>query len=397
MSDVALADPLMNTYNRFPLTIVRGKGSVVWDDKGKQYLDFTSGIGTCNLGHVPEEVKTAVSHQLEELWHCSNLFYIRAQETLAALLTARSFGEQVFFCNSGAEANEAAVKLARKYAENRKGAASKEVITFTHSFHGRTLATLTATGQDHVKEGFAPLPEGFRHLPFNCPESLEEIDGAQTAAVLLELVQGEGGVSPADSDWVKELQAKCRKENILLMVDEVQTGMGRTGTLFAYEQYGITPDVMTLAKGLGSGFPIGAVVANRKAAAGFGPGTHGTTFGGNPLACTAGAATLEIMTGNGIPEQAMTAGKRLKTDIEAWCGEFGEIREVRGKGLLLGMELNGEAAEVVREARQEGLLILTAGKNVIRLLPPLTVSQEEAAKAVNILQTIFERRKETSG
>ncbi|TMW72553.1 aspartate aminotransferase family protein [Alteribacter natronophilus] len=386
----------MNTYKRIPLTITRGRGSYVWDETGRKYLDLTSGIGTCSLGHVPDRVKTAVASQLEELWHCSNLFHIPAQEKLASLLAENSFGDQVFFCNSGAEANEAAVKLARKHAREVKGAGATEIVTFTRSFHGRTMGAMTATGQDHVKEGFSPLPEGFSHIPFNCSESLKGIDVEKTAAVLLEPVQGEGGVIPSDPAWIRELEEFCRKHNILLMTDEVQTGVGRTGSLFAYEQYGITPDVMTLAKGLGSGFPIGAVVAGSKAAASFGPGTHGTTFGGNPLACTAGIATIEEMIEKGIPEKAMACGNRVKEKLNRLAEELTEVTEVRGKGLLLGLELEVEAADIVTEARENGLLVLTAGKNVLRLLPPLTISPEEADRAVSVLEDIFRRREATA-
>src|SRR5699024_8617833 len=284
-------DPIMNTYGRFPITLVKGKGSYVWDEDGKKYLDYSSGIATCNLGHVPDAVESAVQEQLSELWHCSNLYHIPAQEKLAKALVEHSCGDQVFFCNSGAEANEAAIKIAKKYGHEVLKQDSPLIITFNNSFHGRTMATLSATGQEKIQNGFAPLTPGFAYLPFNEESALEELVEKQPAAVLLELVQGEGGVIPADAAWVKKLATICKENYILLMIDEIQTGMGRTGKLFAYEHYGIEPDVISLAKGLGSGFAIGAIVAKQHVSNVFSAGTHGSTFGGNPLASTAGVAT----------------------------------------------------------------------------------------------------------
>src|SRR4051812_28662700 len=243
-NSISLTSPVMATYGRFPVTLVKGKGSYVWDDQEKQYLDFTSGIATCNLGHVPEVVKEKLEEQLQNLWHCSNLYNIPNQQELAALLAANSCGDQVFFCNSGAEANEAAIKLARRYANKVKGSGTAEVVTFEQSFHGRTLATLTATGQEKIQQGFAPLMPGFSYLPFNDEAALEQLITLKPAAVLLELVQGEGGVIPANQQWVTKLAQLCKENDILLMVDEIQTGIGRTGTLFAYEQYSIQPDVI---------------------------------------------------------------------------------------------------------------------------------------------------------
>src|SRR3954454_23634698 len=291
-NSMSLTSPVMATYTRFPVTIVKGKGSNVWDNQGNKYLDFTSGIATCNLGHVPDAVKEKLEEQLQNLWHCSNLYNIPNQEQLAALLAANSCGDQVFFCNSGAEANEAAIKLARRYANKVKGKETPEIVTFQQSFHGRTLATLSATGQEKIQQGFFPLVSGFSYLPFNDEEALELLYTIEPAAVLLELVQGEGGVIPANQEWISKLAKICKEREILLMVDEIQTGIGRTGTLFAYEQYGIEPDVISVAKGLGSGFPIGAIIAKAKAAKAFEPGSHGSTFGGNPLATAAGVATI---------------------------------------------------------------------------------------------------------
>ncbi|WP_409273885.1 acetylornithine transaminase [Neobacillus sp. SCS-31] len=376
---------LMQTYSRFPISLAKGKGSHVWDTDGNKYLDFTSGIAVCNLGHVPDQVKNEVQKQLDQLWHCSNLYHIPAQEELAKLLVENSFGEQVFFCNSGAEANEAAIKLAKRYARKIKGNDSPEIITFRQSFHGRTMATLTATGQEKIQDGFSPLLPGFRYMQFNDMASLGEIKESNACAVLLELVQGEGGVIPADPAWVKELEAICREKGILLMIDEVQTGIGRTGTLFAYEQYGIVPDVISLAKGLGSGFPIGAIIAGSEAAKGFEPGSHGSTFGGNPLAATAGLATVKAMLGGGVLEKAAGLASYLDEGLAELKAKHSVVKEIRGLGLLKGIKIDGNALDIVKTAIEEGLLILTAGPDVIRILPPLTASKEEADQFLDIL------------
>ncbi|MGP4080737.1 acetylornithine transaminase [Pseudalkalibacillus sp. R45] len=382
--------PLMKTYNRFPITLEKGKGSHVWDQEGNKYLDFTSGIATCNLGHVPDVVKERVDAQLEKLWHCSNLYHIPEQEAVAELLVKHSCGDQVFFCNSGAEANEAAIKLARKYAREMKGEEEAcEIVTFNQSFHGRTMATLSATGQAKIQDGFGPLLQGFRHLPFNDVDALPQLPSDQTCAVLVELVQGEGGVIPADADWMQQLEDICKANGILLMVDEIQTGMGRTGTLFAYEQYGIDPDVITVAKGLGSGFPIGAVIAKGKVGEAFGPGTHGSTFGGNPLASSAAFATVNHLVSSDVINETFILGHYLKNQLEQMKGAFADIKEVRGKGLLLGIEINGKAISVVEKARAKGVLILVAGPNVVRILPPLTTSKEEIDAFVEVMKEVF--------
>jgi acetylornithine/N-succinyldiaminopimelate aminotransferase len=379
--------PLMETYNRFPVTLVKGKGSYVWDDQAKKYLDFTSGIATCNLGHVPEAVQTKLEEQLKNLWHCSNLYHIPNQEELASLLVKNSCGDRVFFCNSGAEANEAAIKLARRYAQKVEGTDAYKVVTFEKSFHGRTLATLSATGQEKIQHGFLPLVQGFQYLPYNDLASLEEIYIIQPAAVLLEMVQGEGGVIPADPEWVQKLAAICQEKDILLMVDEIQTGMGRTGTLFAYEQYGIEPDVISVAKGLGSGFPIGAIIAKEKAAKGFEPGSHGSTFGGNPLATAAGVATVtELLK---ITNQVMELADYLDTQLEKLKNKFSMIKDIRGKGLLKGLVVEGCALEIVQKALAHQLLILTAGPDVVRILPPLTASKDNVNEFITTLEKVF--------
>ncbi|MCM3764847.1 acetylornithine transaminase [Neobacillus niacini] len=387
---ISQLSPVMPTYSRFPVTLVKGKGSYVWDDKGTQLLDFTSGIATCNLGHVPEPVKAKLEEQLQNLWHCSNLYNIPNQEQLAALLTANSCGHQVFFCNSGAEANEAAIKLARRYANKVKGNGSSEVVTFKQSFHGRTLATLTATGQEKIQQGFAPLMPGFSYLPYNDIEALDELESKKPAGVLLELVQGEGGVIPADPIWVQKLAQICEQQDILLMVDEIQTGIGRTGTLFAYEQYSIEPDVISIAKGLGSGFPIGAIIAKEEAAKGFEPGSHGSTFGGNPLATSAGLATLSHILESNVLTNANEMASYLDLQLEGLKQKYDFIKGIRGKGLLKGLVVETDASAIVKKAIDQNLLILTAGPNVVRILPPLTVTTDEINEFTIKLEKTFQ-------
>jgi acetylornithine/N-succinyldiaminopimelate aminotransferase len=382
--------PLMTTYNRFPVTLVKGKGSYVWNEEGNRYLDFTSGIATCNLGHVPEHVKQKLEEQLQNLWHCSNLYNIPAQEELAATLVENSCGDQVFFCNSGAEANEAAIKLARRYAQKTKGTNKFHIVTFQQSFHGRTLATLSATGQEKIQQGFLPLMPGFRYLPYNDIDALNDIPTEETSAVLLEMVQGEGGVIPADSAWIQQLAKVCKENNILLMVDEIQTGMGRTGTLFAYEQYGIEPDVVSVAKGLGSGFPIGAIIAKGEVAQAFDPGSHGSTFGGNPLAVTAGLATVQYILSTNLLENVKELTEFFYAQLKALKGKFSIIEDIRGKGLLIGLVVPGKAVEIVQKAIAQHVLILTAGPDVVRILPPLTSSKEEILEMIVVLEDIFQ-------
>lgn len=380
---------LMATYARFPLTLVKGKGSYVWDDQGKKYLDFSAGIATCNLGHVPDVVKEALEKQLGTLWHCSNLYHIPVQEKLASILTENSCYDQAFFCNSGAEANEAAIKMARRYAQKVKGTEKYEVVTFNHSFHGRTLATLSATGQEKIQQGFKPLLEGFRYLPYNDMAALDQLVQENTCAVLLELVQGEGGVTPADPEWVQELVKRCQENDILFMVDEVQTGMGRTGTLFAYQQYNVEPDVISLAKGLGSGIPIGAILAKAEVAQAFDNGSHGSTFGGNPMSATAGLATVEYMLSEGIVRRSAELGAYLQDRLIELQHTFPMIEEVRGKGLLQGFVIKEKAASIIKAAREKQVLILTAGPDVVRILPPLTTTKEEIDHMISVLKEIL--------
>lgn len=387
MSIIAAPLHLMNNYARWPISLVKGQGNQVWDDQGKQYLDFTSGIAVTSLGHVPPKVTAKLHEQLDTLWHCSNLVHVPQQAILAEKLSRLSGLDQAFFCNSGAEANEGLIKLARRYAQKIKGTDRFEIITFAQSFHGRTLATLTATGQDKVKDGFAPLPQGFVTVAYNDLEAVKSAITDKTCGIMLELIQGEGGVHPAEEAWVKGLRALCDEHGLLLLIDEIQTGIGRTGTWFAFQQYGVKPDAISLAKGLGSGFPIGAVVATKEVAEAFAPGTHGTTFGGNPLATTAGIATLEAMEEANILQQVAKVHALLVQELEQLkAAHPDKVVTVRGKGLLLGVELTVPAAGAVNYAREKkGVILLTAGPNVVRLLPSFITTEAEVKQAVAAL------------
>jgi acetylornithine aminotransferase len=369
---------LFNTYARWDVEIASGNGTKVTDTNGNQYLDFTSGIGVCNLGHCHPEVVKPVQEQLTKLWHTSNLFQSSLQEEVAELLVKHSCGDLVFFANSGAEANEAAIKLARKYSGKSK------IITFIQSFHGRTLGTIAATGQDKVKTGFGPLLETFVHVPFNDIEAVKEAIDRNTAAVMLEAVQGEGGVIPADPAFLKALEQLCRDHGVLLIIDEVQTGIGRTGKPFAYQHYGISPDIMTAAKGLGNGMPVGAMIAKEKLGAAFGPGSHASTFGGGPLAMTAAKAVLNIVFQEAFLQEVEEKGHYLAAKLTEMRLEG--LSEVRHKGLMIGLEFNGDVGRLAANLRKNGLLALQAGPRVLRMLPPLTVTYEEMEEALEIIQ-----------
>jgi len=383
------ASALFPTYARFPIALVKGQGSWLWDDQGNKYLDFMCGLAVTNLGHVPAQVKEALVKQLDELWHVSNLFGIPGQEEAARLLTANSHAGAVFFCNSGAEANEAAIKLARRYNKNVLKNGRYEIITFKQSFHGRTLATLTATGQDKVKDGFDPLPPGFVTVPLHDEQALREAITDKTAAIMLEMVQAEGGIITVDPAFVKTIVRLCEAHGLLLIVDEVQTGMGRTGKLFAFQHYGIEPDIFTLAKGLGSGFPVGAMLAKAGLAEAFGPGSHASTFGGTPIAMAAVKATIETMLAENAPQRAAESGEYLKSRLKEKLAGSPIVREVRGLGLIVGIECAEPVAGFVSEIHRRGLLVVTAGPNVIRLLPNLLVTREEIDLAVDILAGVL--------
>ncbi|WP_347550172.1 acetylornithine transaminase [Pseudalkalibacillus hwajinpoensis] len=372
---------IMKTYNRLPITAIKGEGSFLYDENGTEFLDFTSGIATCNLGHQPESVKKKVTEQLDLLWHCSNLYHIPKQQELADLLTDKSSFDEVFFCNSGTEANEAAIKLVRKWS------GKDSIVTFTKSFHGRTLGSLSATAQPNLQEGFGSMLEGFYYFPYNEFDSLAKIEELKPAAVMFELVQGEGGVRQADKEWIAQLVKICQANNILLVVDEVQTGIGRTGTLFAHEQYDFEPDIMTLAKGLGSGFPIGAMLAKGSIAKAFGPGAHGSTFGGNPLASSAAVETVKEV--SSLLKHVNSTSDYLIKELQHLAEHHSSISEVRGLGLLIGVEVK-EAASYVTKLRDKGVLVLTAGPTVIRILPPLNVSHQEANQFLSVLTEVFQ-------
>ncbi|AJS60355.1 acetylornithine transaminase [Paenibacillus sp. IHBB 10380] len=376
---------LFPTYARYPISLVKGQGSWLWDDQGNKYLDFMCGLAVTNLGHAPEKVKEKLKQQLDELWHVSNLFQIPNQEKAASLLTANSCADAVFFCNSGAEANEAAIKLSRRYHQKVKGTDRYEVITFEQSFHGRTLATLTATGQDKVKDGFLPLPAGFKTVPLHDLEALKAAIGDHTAAIMIEMVLAEGGVHPVQPEFVKAVAELCKQQGILLIVDEVQTGMGRTGKWFAHEHYGIEPDIFTVAKGIASGFPAGAMLGKEYLREAFTPGSHASTFGGTPIATAAIIATIETMLEDRIPERAAKISQYLMNQLNEKLAGIPFVNGVRGLGLIVGIECKEPVNEIVLEGQKRGLLFVTAGPNVIRLLPNLYVTEEEIDQALEIL------------
>ncbi|WP_342415736.1 acetylornithine transaminase [Paenibacillus sp. FSL R10-2782] len=386
---VQTESPLFPTYARYPLSLVKGQGSWLWDDQGKRYLDFMSGIAVTNLGHAPQAVAERLKQQIDELWHVSNLFHIPGQERAAALLTANSSADAVFFCNSGAEANEAAIKLARRYHQKVKQTGRYEIVTFTQSFHGRTLATLTATGQDKVKEGFLPLPAGFKSVPLHDQAALEAAISENTAAIMLEMVQAEGGMYPVEPAFVDVITKLCNEHGLLLIIDEVQTGMGRTGKLFSFEHYGIEPDIFTLAKGLGSGFSVGAMLGKGYLREAFTAGSHGSTFGGTPLAMAAVQATIETIIDEKLPERAAELGEYLFQSLQKQLGEIPFIKDIRGKGLMVGIECTEPVAELVLAGQKKGILFITAGPNVIRLLPNLYVTKDEIDQAVALITEVI--------
>ena len=381
---------IMNTYKRLPLFIVKGRGNRVYDGEGREYLDFVSGLAVNNLGHCNPRVTVAFQKQAQRLVHTSNLFYTEPQVKLARLLVENSFADKVFFCNSGAEANEAAIKLVRKYS-HEKGNGRFEIITALNSFHGRTMATLTATGQDRFHKGFDPLVPGFSYVTFNDIAALEKAITEKTAAVMIEPVQGEGGVNIPDRDYLKRLREICDANGILLVLDEVQTGIGRTGKLFAYQHSGIAPDIMTLAKALGGGLPIGAMLAKDHIAAAFTPGTHASTFGGTPLVCSAAIEVIKLITEDDlILDNCRRMGDYLVAELNDLKLKYPHlIKDVRGKGLLTGMELNISGDTIVSECIKRGVIINCTMERVLRFLPPLDVSQEDIDKLAETLREVF--------
>jgi len=382
---------LMGTYSRQPISIVRGRGTKVYDLEGREYIDFVGGIAVNVLGHGHPDLVAAIQRQAAQLIHTSNLYYTEPQVKLAEMLVDHSFADKVFFCNSGAEANEAAIKLARRYSHGKYGAGRFEILTMKNSFHGRTMATLTATGQEKVQKGYEPLIPGFSYVAFNNLAELEQAVTDKTAAIMLEPIQGEGGVHVADRAYLAAVRHLCSDKDILLIFDEVQTGMGRTGTLFAYEQLGVEPDIITLAKGLGGGVPIGACLAKDSVAAAFGPGSHASTFGGNPLACAAGLAVCRVLLEGRVLDQARRMGDCLSKGLLDCKDRHHVVRDVRGMGLLQGMELEMDAKTVVSECLRRGILVNATGDHVIRLVPPLIIGQSDIDRLVETLSQIFNR------
>lgn len=378
-----------HTYGRYPLVAESGQGCLLTDVDGNQYLDFLAGVAVNNLGHCHPAVVKALQEQAEKLIHCSNFYHIPAQIELAEILCGQSFGERVFFCNSGAEANEAAIKLARKFNIDKGQEERTQIIAARGSFHGRTLATVSATGQEKIQAGFNPLLPGFIHVPFGDIQALENAVSSISCAVMLEPIQGEGGIVVPPPGYLQAVREICDRHQLILILDEVQTGIGRTGSLFAYQQEGIEPDVMTLAKGLGGGPPIGAMVAREQYAVALGPGTHGSTFGGNPLLAAAALAALKTILTDGILDNCLAMGALLKTGLEQLRDKYDFITEVRGRGLMLGMVLSFAGGELVKTALSRGLLINCTAGNVLRFVPPLIVTADQVRQMLDILDGIF--------
>jgi acetylornithine/N-succinyldiaminopimelate aminotransferase len=383
---------LAHTYTRYPIVPTKGEGCWLWDMDGRRYLDFLAGIAVCNLGHARKEVVEGVTAQAAKLFHTSNLFYIEPQIKAAILLTENSFGDKVFFCNSGAEANEAAIKLARRYSWKKYGEGRHEIIVMKNSFHGRTMCALSATGQFKFHEGFEPMLPGFTYVPFNDLEAVEKAISAKTCAVMLEPIQAEGGIYPARQEYLKGLRELTREKDILMILDEVQTGMGRTGKFFGYEHYGIEPDIMSLAKALGNGFPVGAIVAKDEVMQAFEPGTHASTFGGNPLAAAAVVATINTLIDEGVIKNCEEMGRYLHGGLQSLQKKYGFIKEIRGMGLILGVELDIDGDAIQREFMKEGIIMNCTKGKILRLVPPLVVKAEEIDLFLETADGVFSRQ-----
>jgi len=390
----ASAKYLANTYARFPIVLERGQGVRLWDSDGKEYLDFVGGIAVDALGHCHPRMVEAIRAQAERLIHVSNLYHIEPQIRLAQLLCEHSFADRAFFCNSGAEANEAAIKLARKFAKDHWSTDRFEIIAMRHSFHGRTLATVTATGNEKYWHGFEPLMPGFKHVPYNDLKAVERAMDSRTCAVLVEPVQGEGGVHIPGDEYLPGLRRLCDEAGVLLILDEVQSGIGRTGKLFAYEHWGVTPDIMTLAKALAGGIPMGAMLATESVAASFVPGSHASTFGGTPFVSAVAHAVLSTIIQEDLPGHAARVGKYFLDRLAALQEKHRVVTTVRGRGLILGMEVSVPARTIVSGCMERGLLLLTAGDNVVRFVPPLILTEEDVDRAVGILDAVLEGLKD---
>ncbi len=382
---------MFQTYGRFPVTLVKGKGCRVWDETGKEYIDFVGGIAVCALGHSSPVVTNALNEQSKELVHVSNLYYTVPQVRLAKLLVENSFADRVFFCNSGAEANEAAIKLARRYSFEKHGAGRNTIISMKNSFHGRTMATMSATGQDKIKKGFDPFLAGFKFVPFNDASAIETAIDETICGIMLEPVQGEGGVISADKEYLKKVREICDRKNILLIFDEVQAGVGRTGRLFAYENFDVAPDIMTLAKALGNGLPIGAMLAREDLSSVFGPGSHATTFGGTPLVTAVAEAVVKTIINDGILEKCRETGRYFREKLGQLKGQYSFIKDIRGIGLINGLELDIPGAPIVTECIKRGFLINCSQEKILRFVPPLIISREEVDMLINCLNDIFRK------
>jgi acetylornithine/N-succinyldiaminopimelate aminotransferase len=383
---------LANTYAQHPILLVRGEGTRVWDSTGKEYLDFVGGIAVCNLGHCHPKVVQALEEQAKQLIHCSNFYYIGPQVELARRLCEYSFGERVFFCNSGAEANEAAIKLARKYGKEHYGEGRYEIITMENSFHGRTMGALSATGQKKFHKGFEPLLPGFQYVPFDDLKAVEGAIGPQTCAVMVEPIQAEGGVNLPSPGYLKGLRELCDQTGVVLIYDEVQVGMGRTGTFFAYQHWDAPPHIMTLAKSLANGVPIGAMVATEEVAQAFSPGTHAATFGGNPLATRVGCVVIDTLLEGGILQNCQEMGTYLVKGLLDLKERYAFINDVRGKGLMIGAELAFKGKEIVDRCLERGFLINCTTDRVLRFIPPLIVTQDEINRLLSTLDEVFSER-----
>jgi acetylornithine aminotransferase len=385
-----MVDSLMTTYNRLPITFLRGEGAHLWDDQGRSYLDAIAGIAVCGLGHAHPEIREALCDQAGTLLHTSNIYSIANQERLGDRLCELASMDRVFFCNSGAEANEAAIKIARLYG-NRSGVKNPAIIVMDQSFHGRTLATMTATGNRKVQAGFEPLVQGFVRVPYDDIEAVIEIanNSNNVVAVLVEPIQGEGGINIPDPDYLNRIREICDENHWLMMLDEIQTGIGRTGRMFSHQHNAILPDVMTLAKGLGNGMPIGACLARGAAAEVFSPGNHGSTFGGNPLACRVGLKVLELVEELQLSDRATQLGKRMAEGFNARLDNQKGIASIRVSGLMIGIELDRPCTELVSQALDQGLLINVTADKVVRLLPPLIISDTECDEIIEKVSTLI--------
>ncbi len=380
---------LMNTYSQYDPALVRGQGALVYDAEGKEYLDFLAGLAVTGLGHAHPRIVEVVSEQAAKLVHVSNLYFTEPQVRLAEKLVENCFADRAFFCNSGAEANEAALKLARKYSMDKYGPGRYKIVTMENSFHGRTMATMSATAQTKIHKGFQPLVDGFAYVPLGDIAALKEALDDRTCGVLIEPIQGEGGVNEPGADYLKEAARLCREKDVLLIFDEVQVGLGRTGVLFAHQKLGVEPDIMTLAKALANGLPMGAALARDEVARAFGPGAHATTFGGGPLVSAAALAVIEIITSPGFLDGVATVGDYFKSKLRELADRYDFVKEVRGQGLILGMELTFPGAGVVKEIMRRGFLINCTKDTVLRFLPPLIITKADVDRLLPVLEEVL--------